>query len=119
MHREHPVGKYFNHFFLALSVCADLSILLSQLHRAGAHHPVSPEDNAGPKSHILVFIRSFKLLNSLLVDNNCSHVKTTDNAWFLQLRVLVMTQQVDPNGCIGGFVSFSVACPSFQKQRAE
>lgn len=65
-----------------MSIYADQSVLLSQLHCTGTHHPVSPEDNAGPKSHILVFIHSFKLFNSLLIDNNCSHAKTTDTAWF-------------------------------------
>lgn len=77
-------GK-FKYFFLVLSICADQTVLLSQLHCTGTHHPVSPEDNAQPKSHILVFIPSFKLFNSLLINNNCSHAKTTDAASFLNL----------------------------------
>lgn len=101
-----------------MSIYADQSGLLSQLHCAGTHHPVSPEDNAGPKSHILVFIHSFKLFNSLLIDNNCSHAKTADTAWFSVCAFLDDPAAGRPWLLPPGFVSpFSVSCPSFQQQR--
>lgn len=75
----------FKYFFLVLSIYADQTVLLSQLHCTGTHHPASLEDNAQPKSHIPVSILSFKLFNSLLIDNSCSHAKSTDAASFLNL----------------------------------